>query len=141
MRLFVDGARLRAFITVALLVCVVVSAAPPVAAQTGQVTGTVRDALGRPLAGARVRLESSDGKTAGETTADAQGAFRFANVAPGSYVVVGERQGFETATSVVTVSETGQATADLALSSRQPLDFPPAPHPPYAARTTHHPPL
>jgi outer membrane receptor protein involved in Fe transport len=123
MRLFIDRARLRAFITVALLVCVVGIAPPPVAAQTGQVIGTVRDALGRPLGGARVRLESSDGKTAGETTADAQGAFRFANVAPGSYVVVGEREGFETATSVVTVSGTGQATADLALSSRQALDL------------------
>jgi Carboxypeptidase regulatory-like domain len=123
MRLFIDRARLRAFITVALLVCVVGIAPPPVAAQTGQVIGTVRDALGRPLGGARVRLESSDGKTAGETTADAQGAFRFANVAPGSYVVVGEKEGFETATSVVTVSETGQATADLALSSRQALDL------------------
>src|SRR5260370_5027892 len=100
MRLFIDRARLRAFITVAQLVCVVVSAAPPVAAQTGQVTGTVRDALGRPLAGARVRLESSDGKTAGATTADAQGAVRFATASPGSYVVVGERQGIETATAV-----------------------------------------
>ena len=123
MRLFIDRAPLRALITVALLVCAVATAAPPVAAQTGRVVGTVRDALGRPIAGARVRLESSDGKTAGETTADAQGAFSFANVAPGSYVVVGEREGFETATSVVTVSQTGQATAELALSSRQALDL------------------
>ena len=123
MRLFIDRARLRALITVALLVCAVATAAPPVAAQTGRVIGTVRDALGRPLGGARVRLESSDGKTAGETTADTQGGFSFANVIPGSYVVVGEKEGFETATSVVTVSETGQATADLALSSRQALDL------------------
>jgi outer membrane receptor protein involved in Fe transport len=123
MRLFIDRARLRALITVALLVCAVATAAPPVAAQTGRVIGTVRDALGRPLGGARVRLERGDGKTAGETTADTQGGFSFANVIPGSYVVVGEREGFETATSVVTVSETGQATADLALSSRQALDL------------------
>jgi hypothetical protein len=47
MRLFIDRARLRALITVALLVCAVATAAPPVAAQTGRVIGTVRDALGR----------------------------------------------------------------------------------------------
>jgi len=60
---------------------------------------------------------------AGQTTADDQGAFSFSNVAPGSYVVVGEKEGFESATSVVTVAETGQASADLALSSRQALDL------------------
>ena len=49
MRLFIDRAPLRALITVALLVCGVATAAPPVAAQIGRVIGTVRDALGRPI--------------------------------------------------------------------------------------------
>jgi outer membrane receptor protein involved in Fe transport len=119
----VHRAPLQALITIVLLVCAIGAAAPPAIAQAGRVTGAVHDALGRPLGGARVRLESSDGKVAGQTTADDQGAFSFSNVAPGSYVVVGEKEGFESATSVVTVTETGQASADLALSSRQALDL------------------
>jgi len=93
------------------------------AAQTGQITGTVKDALGRPLGGARVRLEASDGSVAGQTTANEQGAFGFSNVSPGSYVVVGEQEGFETATSVVTVSAGGHSSAELALTSRQALEL------------------
>src|SRR6266436_2888209 len=119
----IHRARLQALISIVLLVCAIAAAAPPAVAQAGRVTGAVHDALGRPLGGARVRLESSDGKVAGQTTADDQGAFSFSNVAPGSYVVVGEKEGFESATSVVTVTETGQASADLALSSRQALDL------------------
>jgi outer membrane receptor protein involved in Fe transport len=112
-----------ALVTIGLLVYAVVSGVPPVAAQTGQVTGTAKDALGRPLSRAQVRLESSDGRVVGQTTADDQGMFSFSNVAPGSYVVVGEKEGFDTATSVVTVSETGATGVDLHLASKQALDL------------------
>src|SRR5260370_40818751 len=105
--------RLQPLISFVLLVCAIAAAAPPAVAQGGRVTGAVHDALGRPLGGARVRLESSDGKVAGQTIADAEGAFAFSNVAPGSYVVAGEKEGCESATSVVTVSAAGQATTDL----------------------------
>jgi outer membrane receptor protein involved in Fe transport len=114
---------LWALVTIGLLVYAVVSGVPPVAAQTGQVTGTVKDALGRPLSRAQVRLESSDGRVVGQTTADDQGMFSFSNVAPGSYVAVGEKEGFDTATSVVTVSETGATGVDLHLASKQALDL------------------
>jgi outer membrane receptor protein involved in Fe transport len=114
---------LWALVTIGLLVYAVVSGVPPVAAQTGQVTGTVKDALGRPLSRAQVRLESSDGRVVGQTTANDQGMFSFSNVAPGSYVAVGEKEGFDTATSVVTVSETGATGVDLHLASKQALDL------------------
>ncbi len=123
MHAFVGRGPGRALIVVALLLCALAASALPAAAQASRVAGIVKDALGRPLGGAQVRLESSDGKVVGRTTADDQGGFSFSNVAPGSYVVVGEKEGFETATSVVTVSETGATGVDLALASKRALDL------------------
>ena len=57
-----------------------------VARQT--VTGTVTDALGRPLAGAIVELQNSAGKTVAKVKSDAEGRFTFAGVAPGVYAIV-----------------------------------------------------
>jgi outer membrane receptor protein involved in Fe transport len=97
----------------------VASPAPP----GGVVAGHVKDALERPLPGARVRLEATDGRVVAATTADDQGAFTFRGVAPGTYAVVGEKDAFESATAIVTVTETEGASPELALVSRQPLDL------------------
>jgi outer membrane receptor protein involved in Fe transport len=88
----------------------------------GTVTGTIRDALERPLAGAQIRLEGTDGGVVARTTTDDQGHFSFSNVEPGTYAVVAEQKGFDRGTSIVTVSATEGATVDLALASQKPLD-------------------
>jgi hypothetical protein len=108
--------------TIALLLVmgpVAGGAAPP----PGVVTGVVKDALERPLPAARLRLETTDGRVAGRTTADDQGRFTFTLVAPGTYAVVAEQDGFEPATAIVTLTDAGGASVDLALASRQPLDL------------------
>ena len=89
----------------------------------GTIDGVVKDALQRPIPGAQLRLESSDGRVAGRTVTDDQGRFAFTVVAPGTYVVVGVKDGFETATSVVTVSAEAGGSVELALASKQPLDL------------------
>ena len=94
-------------------------AAPP----AGVVTGVVKDALERPLPRARVRLETTDGRVAGRTTADDQGRFSFTPVAPGTYAVVAEQPGFEPATAIVILTEAELVSADLALASQRPLDL------------------
>src|SRR3989441_7872186 len=88
----------------------------------GSVTGIAKDALDRPLPAAQVRLEAGDGRVVGQTTTDEQGRFSFTDVAPGTYVVVAAKDGFETATAVVTVTEDAAASATLTLASRAPLD-------------------
>ena len=50
----------RRLVAVGVLLSALAMSALPSAAQSGRVTGTVRDALGRALSGARVRLESPD---------------------------------------------------------------------------------
>jgi hypothetical protein len=96
---------------------------PPAAAPGGStVTGMAKDALERPLPGAELRLETSGGQVVGRTTADEQGRFTFTDVAPGTYVVVGEREGFEPASAVVSVSGGASATAALTLAAKEPLD-------------------
>jgi len=99
----------------------VLAGAPGVAA-AADVQGVVRDALGRAIAGAAMRLEGSDGQVRERATADAQGRFRFADVAPGTYAVFAERDGFETGTAIGTVTEAGGFAPELTLASRQPLD-------------------
>ena len=92
-----------------------------IASSGGAVTGIVKDPLERPLPGAAVRLETSDGQVVGQTTADEQGRFAFMDIAPGAYAVRAESADFETATATAVV-EGGQTVAvDLILASRQPV--------------------
>lgn len=87
---------------------------PPAAAdkQNG-IQGLVRDSLGRPIAGAHVVLKSVTGATAGHGNSDAQGHFGFAAVAPGTYAVLSDKAGYETGSSIVTVSA---GTADTTIT-------------------------
>src|SRR6185369_5404579 len=89
----------------------------------GTISGVAKDALGRPLAGAQLRLETADGQVAGKTTTDEQGHFTFTEVASGTYAIVAEKGGFETATGIVTVEEAAGGSLDLTLSSKKALEM------------------
>src|SRR5215831_20946821 len=96
-----------------------VDAAPPI----GVVTGVVRDALERPLPNARVRLETPDGQVTNRTNTDEQGRFTVTGIAPGTYAVVAEREGFEPATAIVVLGAAEGTSVDLVLASQGPLDM------------------
>ena len=86
----------------------------------GSVTGVVKDALGRPLGGAAVRLEAADGRVIGRTTADEAGRFTYADVPAGTYAVVAERGGFEPSMAIATVSKSRiSPTRTISGSSRK----------------------
>ncbi len=87
------------------------------------ITGTVNDALGRPLAGVSISLQDSSGKVAGKTRSDSQGHFIFGKLAPGVYAVMAEKPEFKTATAIVTVTATGAKPVELAMESEVALSL------------------
>ena len=94
-------------------------AAGPAAAQTetGRVSGTVTDDQGGVLPGASVSLKNVGAGTTRATVTDTNGAFLFANVAPTTYEVTVELQGFRSWTTkvVVPVGSAANVNARLAV--------------------------
>ena len=106
-----------------LFICSLVAAAEPQVGVRQRVGGIVRDALGRPIAGAALTLETQNGRFIARVRADDAGRFQFRNVAPGAYVVEASKRGFKAATSVVAVTAQGAANVDIALESEAALSL------------------
>jgi outer membrane receptor protein involved in Fe transport len=100
----------------------VVIAAGPALAQpaAGTVEGVARDAAGRPLAGAEVKLQAASGKVIATAVSGADGKYRFSSVGSGFYVVAGAKPGYLPARSEVSVGDRSGAAADLKLAAEPP---------------------
>ena len=86
------------------------------------VSGVINDALGRPLAQARVFLKTAEGKTIAQTQTGDNGRFTFSAVAPGTYAVTAEKQNFKQGTAIVTVGAGAPQELVLTMASEQALD-------------------
>src|SRR6202162_5880578 len=97
------------------------SAAAPTASRDlkEEVTGTVKDALGRPIPAVTVTLQDAQGKAQGKTLTDDQGHFIFAGIAPAVYAVVAEKKDFKQATTIVSVTKNGAKPVQLALEAKE----------------------
>jgi TonB family protein len=84
--------RRRASLAIALLAFALPIAAASQAPSTPQ--GTVTDPMGRPLADATLRLSAIDNDQVFETRSDANGAFQFAAVPAGEYMISVRSPGF-----------------------------------------------
>jgi vitamin B12 transporter len=82
----------------AVCVAIALSGAPALAQGQATVMGTIVDALGARISGAKVTLVR-DGSSVAEATTGADGTFTFASVAPGRYQVAASAQGFSSRTS------------------------------------------
>jgi len=102
------------------IMAAVVYAAP---AATSGIQGTIKDALGRPLSGASLKLEAPDKTIKGRTKSDADGHFVFSSVALGTYAVLGEKSGFQASTAVVTVEAGTTAATTLTLAAQETLEI------------------
>ncbi|NNF00784.1 MAG: TonB-dependent receptor [Pyrinomonadaceae bacterium] len=105
------------FITVAMSIMLCFSAIAFGQGTTGSIAGTVSDANGAVIPGATVRVEST-GTTTGlnrTVTADDEGYFILARLAPGVYKVTIEANGFASSTKNVTVTVDRAAGASVRL--------------------------
>ena len=83
--------------------------------------GTVKDALGRPLADVELVLQNQAGRTVSRARSDKTGHFQFKGVPPGVYAVVANRAGFKTGVSIATVTAAGATPLEIVMASRTAL--------------------
>ncbi len=85
----------HAFTAVLLLVAMLFQGTWALAGTTGGVTGYVRDSDGAPVAGAKVTASSPSEVTS--TISDASGHFSFLDLAPDTYAIGAQKEGFQEA--------------------------------------------
>jgi len=88
------------------------------ATKTSAIQGLVRDTLGRPIKLANVTLQAASGEVVAHASSDAQGHFNFAGIAPGTYAVLSDKNGFEAGSAIVTLSA-GIANTTITLAASQ----------------------
>ncbi|MGD0075579.1 MAG: TonB-dependent receptor [Candidatus Binataceae bacterium] len=117
------GALVRAALTLALMMTLLAGAvsAGQKQAVSGNVTGTVKDALGRPLVGVSVSIQAADGRTIARSLTSDQGRFRFAGIRAGTYALVTRKKGFKPATMVIATPQQAGKSFDLVLASEEAL--------------------
>ena len=95
----------------------------PVMVQAAGIQGVVKDALGRPVAGAGLSLQTVQGKAIARVTSGEDGQFMFPDIASGTYAVITEKQGFRMGTAIVTVSQGKAAQASITLAAEKALEL------------------
>jgi outer membrane receptor protein involved in Fe transport len=82
------------------------------------IKGQLRNAGGHPIAGANITLKSAAGEVIGNTTSNEEGNFNFSAIAPGTYVVLSDKAGYEYSTSNVTL-QAGVVSTTITLAASQ----------------------
>ena len=86
LKAFICGAFFLASATL-LAISASAAGATRLPARTRAITGTITDALRRPLANVNLELRSNTNKNLGHSTTDAQGKFRFGSVPAGMSII------------------------------------------------------
>jgi hypothetical protein len=114
--------------SLALLLCLQLCA---IGASAGQkqtivqpVAGTITDALGRPVPGVVVKLQSGDGRTIAQSTTDDHGQFRLSESISGTFALVTRRKGFRPATRIIVAPSNAAQHVEIVLESEAALTLP-----------------
>lgn len=105
----------------AFLIFCLARISPVIAASTSEVRGTIKDALGRPIEGALVQLQTNNGQVAASVTTNKEGGFKMLAPSSGVYVVVVNKTSFKSETKVVSVSKSGARPVEITLTSEAAL--------------------
>jgi outer membrane receptor protein involved in Fe transport len=82
------------------------------------IEGLVSNNHGQPIAGVSITLKRLNGEVVANASTDAQGHFNFAAIAPGAYVVLSDKAGYEFNTTNVTL-QAGVVSANITLVASQ----------------------
>ncbi len=85
----------RSFLGWSVILAVLVAGVAYAQSGDGEIAGLVKDPSGAPIAGAMLSLVNQDTGVTRTTTSDADGRYRFGNIAPGRYSLKTEATGFK----------------------------------------------
>jgi outer membrane receptor protein involved in Fe transport len=124
--LFVAASRQNRHATraAAMLVLMLAAMIPTTAAFAQPLTLTLKDALGRPVAGAAVSLAKAGGAVIASGHSDSMGNFRVAAPARGSYQMRISKSGFKPALKSIVMPADASAPVSLVMESQQALTLP-----------------
>src|SRR5260370_41909379 len=88
-----------------------------------RVTGTVKDALGRPLSESNCVLQAADGHEWARTRSHSTGQFEFNGMSPGTYAVVVQKPGFNTANAIATITTNGAKPITVEMATKEALSL------------------
>jgi Carboxypeptidase regulatory-like domain len=86
-------------------------------------TGTITDALARPVDGVDVIFQTQNGQIIARARSDRSGRFEFGYIRPGTYAVVASKGGFATAASIVPVTANGARPLVISMAAQTALNM------------------
>src|ERR1700678_2994121 len=116
--------RLSALLAITLALMLALGLASPCIAGTQQISGTVTDTLGRPLAQVSLELRNQNDNTIARAITDPAGRFKIAPARPGVYSLVAVKPGFKSANKIVTYPHSAAQTISLTLDAETALKVP-----------------
>ncbi len=96
----------------------------PCFASAQQVSGTIIDALGRPLAQVNLELQDEHGHAVAHATSGADGRFKIASPKPGVFSLVALKSGFRLANKIVVFPRSAGETISITLGAETALTLP-----------------
>jgi outer membrane receptor protein involved in Fe transport len=109
---------------VALVLTMALVLTPPCRAATQPLSGTITDALGRPLAGVNVELRNENGRTVARAVTEHAGHFTMGPANPGIYSLDAGKPGFKSAIKIVQLPRNSAEPISIALDAETALSLP-----------------